>query len=85
MSDPKVAPNGLASKRTVDMKGLSCPMPLLLAKKEIDKLSSGEILEILGTDPGSRIDLPGWCARAGHEFLGEKEDIGFIRFFIKKQ
>ena len=59
-------------------------MPLLKTKKAIDAINSGEILEVLGTDPGSKNDLPGWCKRAGHEFLGEVEDAGFIRFYIKK-
>ncbi len=53
-------------------------------KKEMGKISSGQILEILGTDPGSRNDLPGWCEKSGHEFLGEREGDGFIHFFIKK-
>ncbi len=85
MSDTKIAPDGLQVARTLDAKGLSCPMPLLRTKKEIDKIKSGEILEILGTDPGSRNDIPGWCSRAGHEYLGEKEDSGFIRFYVKKK
>ena len=68
----------------LDAKGLSCPMPLLKAKKEIGKLSSGQILEILGTDPGSKNDLPGWCEKSGHEFLGATEGDGFFHFFIKK-
>ncbi len=86
MSDEiKTAPAGITATRSLDAKGLSCPMPLLRTKKEMDKINSGEILEILGTDPGSRNDLPGWCARSGHEYLGEKEDSGFIRFYIKKK
>ena len=85
MSDYKQAPDNLDVARTLDAKGLSCHMPLLRTKKEIDKINSGEILEVLGTDPGSRNDLPGWCDRSGHEFLGDKEDSGFIRFFIKKK
>ena len=85
MSDYKTAPDGVTPNRTLDAKGLSCPMPLLRTKKEIDKLGSGEILEILGTDPGSRNDLPGWCERAGHEYIGEKEDSGFFRFYIKRK
>jgi len=84
MSDYKTAPGGISADRTLDAKGLSCPMPLLRTKKEIDKIESGQILEILGTDPGSRNDLPGWCERSGHEYMGEKEDDGFIRFYNKK-
>ena len=84
MSDNKIAPDNLEVASTLDAKGLSCPMPLLRTKKEIGKLGSGDVLEILGTDPGSRNDLPGWCERSGHEYMGEKEESGFFRFFIKK-
>ncbi|MFP3982542.1 MAG: sulfurtransferase TusA family protein [Desulfurivibrionaceae bacterium] len=85
MSDYQQAPDNVEVARTLDAKGLSCPMPLLRTKKEIDKVNSGEILEVLGTDPGSRNDLPGWCSRAGHEYIGEKEDNGFFHFYIKKK
>lgn len=68
----------------LDTKGLSCPMPLLRTKKEMSKLKSGEILHIMGTDPGSRNDIPGWCERSGHEFLGLKDEEGFTNYYIKK-
>ncbi len=84
MSDAKQAPEGLEAAAVLDAKGLSCPMPLLRTKKEIGKLGAGEVLQVDGTDPGSRNDIPGWCERAGHEYLGEKEGSGFISFFIKK-
>ncbi|MFO8239945.1 MAG: sulfurtransferase TusA family protein [Dissulfuribacterales bacterium] len=80
----KIAPDGLTVAHTLDAKGLSCPMPILKTKKEINKIKSGEILEVLGTDPGTRNDIPGWCERVGHEYLGEKEDAGFLHFYIKK-
>ena len=70
--------------QTLDAKGLSCPMPLLRTKKEINRLNTGQSLEILGTDPGSKNDLPGWCARSGHTYLGAKDDDGFFHLFIKK-
>ena len=79
------APADVKANLTLDAKGLSCPMPLLRTKKEMDKINSGEILEVLGTDPGSRNDLPGWCTRSGHDYLGEKEDAGFIHFYIQKK
>ncbi len=70
--------------KTLDAKGLDCPMPLLKAKKAIEALESGQVLEILGTDEGSKIDLPGWCDRVGHTFLGAKDEENFFRFYIKK-
>jgi tRNA 2-thiouridine synthesizing protein A len=69
--------------QTLDARGLSCPMPILKTKKAIEKMKSGEILEILGTDPGTKNDLPSFAKKAGHEFLGLKEDQGFTRFYIK--
>ncbi|MCW5207396.1 sulfurtransferase TusA family protein [Desulfobulbus sp. US1] len=84
MSDVKTAPEGLDVVSVLDAKGLSCPMPLLRTKKEIGKIDGGQILQIDGTDPGSRNDIPGWCTRAGHEYLGEKEESGYISFFVQK-
>ncbi len=70
--------------KTLDAKGLVCPMPLLKSKKAIDALEPGQVLEILGTDEGSKIDLPGWCERVGHTYLGVKEEGGYFKFYIKK-
>ena len=70
--------------KVLDAKGLECPMPLLKAKKVIDGMESGQVLEVLGTDEGSKVDLPGWCERVGHTFLGVKEEARFFKFYIKK-
>jgi tRNA 2-thiouridine synthesizing protein A len=70
--------------KTVDCKGLSCPMPILRLTKEIKGLDSGQVLELLGTDPGSKSDIPGWCEKTGNEFLGHEEDSGVFKFYIKK-
>jgi tRNA 2-thiouridine synthesizing protein A len=59
-------------------------MPLLKAKKAMETLKSGQVLEVLGTDGGSKIDLPVWCDRVGHAFLGVKEETGYFKFYIKK-
>ncbi|MFH0788849.1 MAG: sulfurtransferase TusA family protein [Pseudomonadota bacterium] len=75
----------IKADQTLDARGLSCPMPVLKTKKAIETLTSGQILEILGTDPGTRNDLPGWATRTGNTYLGEKEDQGFIRFYVKKK
>jgi tRNA 2-thiouridine synthesizing protein A len=70
--------------QTLDAKGLICPMPLLKTKQAMDSLASGQILEILGTDQGSKHDLPGWCRRTGHTFLGFKDEDDCIKFYIQK-
>lgn len=68
---------------TLDCRGLSCPMPLLKTKKQVAKMQSGQILEILGTDPGTKNDLPAFAKKSGHEYLGDKDDEGFSRMYIK--
>lgn len=67
----------------LDCRGLSCPMPILKTKKAIGKMKSGQILEILGTDSGTKNDLPAFAQKTGHGYLGEKEDRGFTRFYIQ--
>ena len=84
MSEGKIDLDTIKADRVLDAKGLECPMPLLKAKKAMEALGSGQVLEILGTDEGSKIDLPGWCARVGHTYLGVKEETKFYKFYIKK-
>ena len=67
----------------LDCKGLSCPMPILKTKKTIGKMQSGQVLEVQSSDPGTRNDLPAFAKKGGHEYLGEKEDQGFVRFFLR--
>ncbi len=69
----------------LDCKGLSCPMPMLKTKKALQKLQSGQILEVLGTDPGSKNDIPNMCKKEGHEFLGMIDETGYTRYFIRKK
>jgi len=75
--------DSIKADETLDCRGLSCPMPVLKTKKAIGKMNAGQVLEILGTDPGTKNDMPAFAKRAGHEYLGEKEDEGFTRFYIK--
>ena len=71
--------------QTLDARGLSCPMPVLKTKKAIDAMQSGQILEILSTDGGTKNDMPSWANRTGNIYLGEKDDQGFTRFYVKKK
>jgi tRNA 2-thiouridine synthesizing protein A len=70
--------------KTLDCKGLSCPMPILKLAKEIKGMESGQVLELLGTDPGSKTDVPGWCEKTGNEFLGQEEEAGVYKFYVRK-
>ncbi|MCL6442666.1 MAG: sulfurtransferase TusA family protein [Alicyclobacillus sp.] len=71
--------------KTVDCKGLSCPMPIVQAKKAIEEIHAGQVLEVVATDPGSVADIKSWATRTGHQFLGTttSEDKVF-RHYIRK-
>ncbi len=71
-------------EKTLDAKGLACPMPIVRTKKTIGDIESGQILEVQATDAGSKSDLTAWCKSSGHELVDMKEDDGVFYFYIKK-
>ncbi len=72
------------SRHRLDVTGTLCPLPILLSAREMRKLQPGDLLEIVGDDPGIREDMPVWCERAGHRLLGMEEDGGRIRSLVEK-
>ena len=74
----------LGIKKSVDARGTACPGPLLEAKKAIGTISSGDIMEILSADEGTKRDIPKWANKKGHEYLGTVEDSGFFKIYLKK-
>lgn len=64
--------------------GLLCPLPLLFAARDMAALEPGQVLEVIGDDPGLYDDIPAWCERAGHHLLGFEEDEGVIMCWVKK-
>lgn len=67
----------------LDVKGKTCPMPVLLAKKKIKKLESGKILEIIGDFPPAKGNLEKFLLTNGHEILEIKENQGIYRIYTK--
>ena len=70
--------------KTLDASGLSCPLPIVKTKKEIDTMTSGQVLEIISTDPGSKNDMTAWCNRTGNKLLDSSEDGGKFKFYVQK-
>ena len=71
---------------TVDARGFSCPLPVLHSKKAIKKMKTGDVMEILTTDPGSQRDIPAWTLATGQELLSSEEiDSKEFRFLVRKQ
>lgn len=70
--------------KSIDCKGLSCPMPIVRTKKAMDEISPGQVLEVMATDPGSVADIKSWAVRTGHQFIGTKEEDGVFKHYIRK-
>jgi TusA-related sulfurtransferase len=68
----------------LDAKGLSCPMPVVKARLEIDKLTAGDVLEVVATDPGSVADFANWTQMSGHDLLSSDERDGVYVYLIRK-
>ncbi len=70
--------------KSVDARGTSCPGPLLAAKKAMGEIQSGQILEVLSADEGTKKDIPKWATKKKHEYLGTIEESGFFKIYVKK-
>ena len=69
----------------LNCEGLNCPLPVLKTKKTIDGMSSGELLKMTATDPGSVNDMDSWSKRTGNELVSHLEDSGVHTYLIKKK
>ena len=74
----------LTAAKTVDARAMSCPGPLLEAKKSIGSVQIGEVLEIWAGDPQPKKDMPRWCKKVGHDYLGDLVADGYERLFLKR-
>lgn len=69
----------------LDASGLACPMPILKTAQAIVRLASGELLEVLATDPGSTKDFVAWARTTGHELIDQSEEDGTYRFLLRRK
>jgi len=69
---------------TVDAIGLSCPMPIVKTAQAAKAVPSGELIEVLATDPGSVKDFAAWTRSTGNSIVEQSEYDGVYRFVIKR-
>lgn len=70
--------------RLLDASGLSCPMPVVKAAKEMKALQPGQVLKIVATDRGSLADIPAWAEDTGNELLESREEEKRYVFLVRK-
>ncbi|THB64800.1 MAG: sulfurtransferase TusA family protein, partial [Desulfovibrio sp.] len=67
----------------VDCRGLSCPMPMLKLKKALDKMEPGQVLHMMGTDPGTKNDIQTGCKKSNAELLDMVDEADCTNYYIK--
>jgi tRNA 2-thiouridine synthesizing protein A len=70
------------AEKIVDARGSACPGPLLEAKKAIGTVPVNGILEIWSNDEGTKVDVPLWAKKVGHECIGHLTAEGYDRIFV---
>lgn len=71
--------------KELDAKGLNCPLPILRAKKALADMTTGQVLRIMATDPGSVKDFAAFAKQTGNELLSTAERGKEYEFFIKRK
>jgi tRNA 2-thiouridine synthesizing protein A len=84
MNAMPAAAGAVTVAQTLDAKGLNCPLPILKAKKAISGLGTGEILQVLSTDPGSVADFASFCRQTGNELMASNAAGGVFEYLIRK-
>ena len=71
--------------KELDARGLSCPLPILRTKKALNDLTSGQVLKVVATDPGSVRDMQAFASQTGNALLESSEENKDYVFFLKKK
>jgi tRNA 2-thiouridine synthesizing protein A len=71
-------------RQRVDARGLSCPMPIVKTAQAIKTITSGELIEVVATDPGSVKDFAAWSRATGNELVEQSSDGAVYRFVIRR-
>lgn len=84
-TQPATEPTPATYHREVDARGLNCPLPILRTKKALNDMSSGEILKVLATDPGSVKDFEAFARQTGNALLEQRQDAGVFHFVLRRK
>jgi len=68
----------------LDAKGLMCPEPVMMLHTKVKELSSGDVLQVLATDPSTKRDIDKFCRFLGYTLLEHQEVDGVFMFYIEK-
>jgi len=75
----------MATTTVLDARGLKCPMPIVRTAQQIKTITSGELLEVLATDPGSVADFAAWSRSTGNAIVESTTVDGVYRFVLRRK
>ena len=70
--------------RTVDARGSFCPGPLMELIRAIKEGEVGDVIAVLSSDKGSKVDIPKWVEKAGHKLLSLEAREGYDEIVVEK-
>jgi tRNA 2-thiouridine synthesizing protein A len=70
---------------TLNLKGLSCPLPIIKTAKAMKELAPGQLVEVFATDPGSVPDFKAWAQATGNPLVESTQEGGVFHFILKKK
>jgi TusA-related sulfurtransferase len=70
--------------RTVDARGSYCPGPLMELIRAVRESTVGDVIAVLSSDSGSRLDIPKWVEKAGHRLVGLETREGYDEIVIER-
>jgi tRNA 2-thiouridine synthesizing protein A len=70
--------------KTLDARGLNCPLPILRTRKALNAMHAGQTLQVIATDPGSVKDISAFCQQTGHELVSSRQQANDHIFIIRK-
>lgn len=70
--------------QTLDALGLLCPLPVLKARKRLKSMAPGAVLRLLADDPAAVVDVPHFCAEAGHVLIGQEDAVDHQIYLIRR-
>ena len=70
--------------RLLDLRGLKCPMPALLARRALERANPGDTLEVMTDDPMAPVDMPHMCHQEGFEFVSLTREENAARMVLRR-
>lgn len=72
------------ANRELDVRGLNCPQPILRLRAGLNNMASGQVLQVIATDPGSVRDIVTFCEQTDNTLLSSSREAGEYFFLIQK-